>query len=129
MDDILGNLGLYKKPVPKQIKSVKVAIPQVMGDIDINVTIIDKTMEQFDRDAVMAKIKKPQPKQIIPEEKEMLEAPKPVISKPKPRVTQPKPKVESQPDDDSDGVIVVKKKKKIKNRKIIKKNNYRYYRG
>lgn len=122
MDDILGNLGLYKKPVPKQIKSVKVAIPQVKEDIDINVTIIDKTKEQFDRDAVMAKIKKPQPKQIIPEEKEMLEeAPKPVISKPKPRVSQPKPKVESQPDDDSDGVIVVKRKKRLRIGKSLKK--------
>ena len=114
MDDILGNLGLYKKPVPKEITSVKVAIPQVQEDITVNINIIDKTTDPFDRDAIMARIKKSQPMQKIPEEREVSQ------EKPQPRISQPKPRVEKSDDDD---IIVVKRKKKMRLRigKSLKK--------
>ena len=119
MDDILGNLGLYKKPVPKEKTSIKVAIPQVLEDITVNITIIDKTREPFDRDAIMARINKSQPMQKIPEEEEILQ------EKSKPRVSKSKPRVDKTPTDvdDSDVVMVVKRKKKsrLKIGKSLKK--------
>ena len=119
MDDILGNLGLYKKPVPKEKTSIKVAIPQVLEDITVNITIIDKTREPFDRDAIMARINKSQPMQKIPEEEEILQ------EKSKPRVSKSKPRVDKTPTDvdDSDVVMVVKRKGKsrLKIGKSLKK--------
>ena len=97
MDDILDNLGLYKKPVPKEIKSVKIAMPKVMENVDINVQIIDKTKQEFDRGAIMAKIRKKQPEQVIPEEKTVVEDTRePSKEETEPSIVKPKPIIKIQ---------------------------------
>ena len=58
MASTLDKLGLFKKPVPKKKKGVKIQVSKVAADVKIQINIVDKTGADFNRRQVLDKIKK-----------------------------------------------------------------------
>ena len=58
MADIIGELDLFKKPVPVKKQGVVIVIPQEQQGVGIGVTITDRRRDGFDRRAALDKINK-----------------------------------------------------------------------
>lgn len=58
MADIIGELDLFKKPVPVKKQGVVIVIPQEQQGVGIGIAITDRRSDGFDRRAVLDKINK-----------------------------------------------------------------------
>jgi len=58
MASVLGELGLFKKPVPEKQEKVVIKLPDEKEGVAIDVAMIDKRSDDFDRSSVLARIGK-----------------------------------------------------------------------
>ena len=58
MASVLGELGLFKKPVPEKQERVIIKLPDENEGVAIDVAMVDKRSDDFDRSSILARIRK-----------------------------------------------------------------------